>query len=365
MHFCIDMRINIGYNDFNDKAEALMSRKKVTIKDIANYVGVTPMTVSYVINQTPNQSISAETKQRVLDAVKKLNYVPNNAAKALRLNQTYCIGVAMEKKLIVQRYAQILEGIRSRLEENGYSILLCNNQQSTKALPEYMNCFLENRVDGIIYVSMDGQDIPEKYQKQIKQFNIPFVALDCEDMENFSTVQYDYYRGACQQTEHLIKKGAKHLIYFRPQTNTKQERYRLRGVEDTLKKYPEVTLAIYEIPYSVEKEQEVPNLGMIYDKTMLGIFSKALEDEQDNIQEKDGIICSWGRWVEVVFAETLKRGMKVQISGLAEGTLYAPLWDNVTYSSLPNYEAGCILSEMILEQIKKPEIVRHEVLSPL
>ena len=67
-----------------------MKRKNVTIKDIAQYAGVSTMTVSYVLNKNSKQTISEATRKKVLEAVETLHYVPSNTAKALRSNKTQC-----------------------------------------------------------------------------------------------------------------------------------------------------------------------------------------------------------------------------------------------------------------------------------
>ena len=65
-----------------------------TIKDIARAVGVTPATVSYVLNQNPKQSISAQTRERVMKAAQEMGYVPSSAAKVVHGSPSYCVGVA-------------------------------------------------------------------------------------------------------------------------------------------------------------------------------------------------------------------------------------------------------------------------------
>ena len=66
--------------------------KRTTLKDVAREAGVTPATVSYVINNTPGQSIRPETRKRVLEAARKLKYAPNAHARTLRNHHSPCIG---------------------------------------------------------------------------------------------------------------------------------------------------------------------------------------------------------------------------------------------------------------------------------
>ena len=66
--------------------------KRVSIKDVAKEAGVSASTVSYVLNSTPTETISPETKKRVMDAVSKLGYVPNLNARSLSSRHSNLIG---------------------------------------------------------------------------------------------------------------------------------------------------------------------------------------------------------------------------------------------------------------------------------
>ena len=70
-------------------------KHKVTIKDVAKVAGVSATTVSYVLNNNENQTISEETKERVLSAAQELRYVPNYAARIMKNSESHCVGVVM------------------------------------------------------------------------------------------------------------------------------------------------------------------------------------------------------------------------------------------------------------------------------
>ena len=87
-------------------------RARPTIKDIAAEVGVSHTTVSYILSGNTTQKISPATRKAVLDAAKRLQYVPNSAARSLRNNSTHCVSVAMEKALTNTRFSGLIQGIR-------------------------------------------------------------------------------------------------------------------------------------------------------------------------------------------------------------------------------------------------------------
>ena len=151
-------------------------RARPTIKDIAAEVGVSHTTVSYILSGNTTQKISPETRKAVLDAARKLQYVPNSAAQSLRNNSTRSISVAMEKALTNTRFSGLLQGIRESLQAEGYWIMLFDFSASSPLYPDFLESVLQRRTDGIIYVSSDGYP-PERHCRQVIIDNaLPFVA---------------------------------------------------------------------------------------------------------------------------------------------------------------------------------------------
>ena len=109
--------------------------KRATLKDVAREAGVTAATVSYVVNNTPGQTVRPETRDRVLAAVAKLNYIPNTHAQTLRSSCIPCVGVVIRKNLAVPRFAQMVFGIQERLEQEGHNACCWATPSTGGALP--------------------------------------------------------------------------------------------------------------------------------------------------------------------------------------------------------------------------------------
>src|SRR5690554_7227430 len=94
-----------------------MRKKRVSSKDVAKEAGVSQATVSYVLNNNKNIKIKPETRQAVLDAVKKLNYHPSLLARAMKLNKSMTVGVITDRNVTNYNFMRMLEGIKDQLQE--------------------------------------------------------------------------------------------------------------------------------------------------------------------------------------------------------------------------------------------------------
>src|SRR5215207_11298914 len=98
----------------------------VTLADIARELGVSKMTVSRAINDHP--SINADTRERVLEVARRLNYKPNHHARALATNRSYLIGVIVPD-LMHSYFAEILHGIGSVARASKLQIVIGNSEE--------------------------------------------------------------------------------------------------------------------------------------------------------------------------------------------------------------------------------------------
>ena len=126
--------------------------KRVGIKDVAKEAGVATSTVSYVLNQKTTETISEETKKRVLDAVKKLGYVPNLNARSLSSRKSNLIGVLIPqtepgKEFMFSNpfYGELLSSIEYTARKNGYHLILSGTEEDQ----DYLHVAQNRGVDGI------------------------------------------------------------------------------------------------------------------------------------------------------------------------------------------------------------------------
>lgn len=187
--------------------------KRVGIKDVAREAGVSTTTVSYVLNHKSSETISAETSQRVMNAVAKLNYVPNLNARSLSSRKTNLIGVVIPqtepgKEFMFSNpfYGELLSSVEYTARKHGYHLLLSGPQSDQS----YSSIARNRGVDGIIIVG----SYPTHSLGELRQLSIPVVLVDTYVKDPvFHTIGIDDRLGGQLATHHLIEQGHRHIAF--------------------------------------------------------------------------------------------------------------------------------------------------------
>ena len=181
-----------------------------TIRDVAQQAGVGLGTVSRVINGS--QSVSEATRQRVLDVIKHLNYVPNPTARRLSLGRTLTIGVIVP---FFTRPAEVerLRGIEHTLLDSGYDLILYNVETPEQRDLYFRDIPRRERVDGVLIVSLTPRDGDVK---PFKKANVPIVLVDAHhaSLARLNQVITDDIAGGRAATQHLIELGHRRIAYL-------------------------------------------------------------------------------------------------------------------------------------------------------
>src|SRR5260370_14632487 len=191
------------------KVPAARSEAKVTLKTIAQHLGLTPGTVSAALNNSPAaRSIPEHTKNRIIEAAQALNYRPNFFARSLRLKRTYTIGVIAEE--IGDAYgALVISGIEEYLRKNNYFFLTVIHRHDQKLLQTYAQMLLTRGVEGFITTDTS---LTEKLA-------LPTVAVaGHERVENVTNIVLDHKRAARLALEHLRDLGHEEIAFIKGQT---------------------------------------------------------------------------------------------------------------------------------------------------
>lgn len=209
--------------------------KRVSIKEVAKEAGVSIATVSYVINNKDGQSLSKETREKVWEAVNKLNYVPNLSARILAINKSNLIGVVIpqtepNKEFMFSNpfYSEFLSSFEYTARKKGYHVLI----SGTNADENYIEVAKKRNLDGIVVLGVYPKDSLEK----LKNSNIPTVIIDsCVKSYHFNTVGTDDRYGGYTATRYLLDKGHRNIAIVTgsvSEQGVNQER--LHGYKDAL-----------------------------------------------------------------------------------------------------------------------------------
>lgn len=203
----------------------------VTLADIAREMGVSKMTVSRAINNDP--FINSETKERVLEIARKLNYKPNHYARALATNRSQLIGVIVPD-LMHSYFAEIMISIGAVSRLAGYQIVIGNSGEDTSREIDEVEA-LRQRTDGLIIASaLSSKKI--NWYKQLISEGTKIVLIDrtFNDLDCYSVVA-DNKKVGMLATEHLIQLGHKRIGHLRG-TNSSTSKERFEGYKKALTK---------------------------------------------------------------------------------------------------------------------------------
>lgn len=201
----------------------------VTIKDVAREAGVAISTVSNVINQVDN--VSEETKQRVLQAVEKLKYVPNFNARSLKSNKKNTVGLFLSS-IQGDYYQKLVQAVHLQCKMAGFMLNIYVSNENTSE--EIYGMILSSGVEGAIIMN---ESLHSEYIERIARSKMPMVFIDrkCSG-ELISSVTVDNYGGAEMGVEYLIKQGHRRIGYIHGMQSM-DDAERFRAYQAVMKKY--------------------------------------------------------------------------------------------------------------------------------
>lgn len=180
-----------------------------TIKDVAALAGVSDRTVSRVVHGEPN--ISAKTKARVDEAIARLNYIPNLAARMVRTSRSGVIGLITDVVSTTPNSVEIIRGVQDRVSRASQSLLIANTAGTEDQERKIWRTFQEHRIDGVLFATMYHHEIdfdPNAHQ-------VPTVLVNCfaANREDVAAIVPDDYQGSFTATRHAVAKGHSKIAY--------------------------------------------------------------------------------------------------------------------------------------------------------
>jgi LacI family transcriptional regulator len=207
-------------------------RKRVTIKDVAQAAGVSTQTVSRVMNKFTY--VSGETRERVEEVVKQLNYRPSTLARSLIQQRSYTLGIVTFGLKYIGP-SRTLNGIADKADELGYMLLMkeLDNFDSNR-IDDVIDSFLARQVDGILWVAPEIGDNHAWIDDRMENIPVPVFFIATRPRPGISSVSTDNFQGAVLATQHLLDCGRKKIGHISGPGSWWEADERKRGWQETL-----------------------------------------------------------------------------------------------------------------------------------
>lgn len=202
-----------------------------SIIDVAKRAGVSKTLVSRAING--QKGVGEESRKRILEAMKELNYIPNSTAKALVTGRTSMIGIILDS-LCDSYFFELIKGIQSEVARLNYHVIFCSGENNAKIKEEYIDLFASKRTDGVIIYGSNYDDV--ELIKRISRSDFPIAVIENvidDDMVNNVIVENSY--GSKLIIDHLYEEGCRNILHI---TGTKQNKVgvdRKLGYEEAMR----------------------------------------------------------------------------------------------------------------------------------
>jgi len=232
--------------------------EKVTLKTIAEQLGLTPGTVSAALNNSAAaRSIPEHTKQRILEAARELQYRPNFFARTLRLQRTFTIGVIASE--IGDAYgSQVINGIEQYLQQRNYFFLTVVHRHDPKLMASYSQMLLARGVEGFITVDTSVTEAT----------SIPTVAVaGHQPVAGVTNIMLDHKKAVRLALEHLKGLGHEEIAFLKGQPFSSDSASRWSAICEVAK---DLGIRIRpELTVQIEGTDSSPNIGYPVGKELL------------------------------------------------------------------------------------------------
>jgi LacI family transcriptional regulator len=290
-----------------------------------------------------------ELRERVLEAMRVLDYQPNRLARSLRSGKTHTFGIIVSDNTN-PFFAEIIRGIEDTSFEHGYSLILCNSDTNLAREKHYIDLLTEKQVDGILFMAA-GDSADHLRALQDRQFPVVVVDREIADIP-IDTVLADNVHGAWLATQHLIDLGHQRIGCITAPASLPLSADRIDGYRK----------ALLEADIVVEEDIIVPgnfNLGGGYRATqrLLALDNPPTAVFSANDLMAIGAICA---------ASEAGRNVPTDLSVVGFDDIPLASYSNppLTTVTQPIYDMGVAATAMLLERLSDPDLPPRRKMLP-
>lgn len=310
---------------------------QVTMKEIAKRLGVSVSTVSRALKDSPE--LHPETKRKIAEMAKEMNYQPNLLAQSLRISRTKTLGVIVPE-ITSHFFASCISGIQDFANKRGYNVMICQSNESIELEKANIKTLVATQVDALL-ISLSRETNHFEHLDELYQREIPFVLFDRvqEDMP-VTKITFNDQNGAYQVTKHLVEMGCKRVIYVSGPEDLYISKKRKEGYLQALKEFG---------------IKEDPSLVKVTDLTQEQNI-KVAQEIIDMNPRPDGVFCMIDPLAVDVLTHWKSEGIKVpedmSLAGFTNNPTSAVVEPPLTTVSQPGYEMGKLSVSHLLDQLE-------------
>jgi LacI family transcriptional regulator len=316
-----------------------MRSNQITIKDIARILSISASTVSRALKDHPD--INVDTKKAVNELAHKLKYQPNAVALSLKNSRSNTIGVIIPE-IVHYFFSSVISGIEDVASQKGFTVIICQSNESYDREVANARTLLSHRVDGIL-VSISKNTLSFEHLLDIQEGGIPLVFFDRIAPEiNADQVIIDDMEASYKATRHLIETGRKRIAHFAGPQSLLIGRDRLQGYLNAL------------------SEAGIPiDNRLIIEADNFEKARNAVIEMLDAEIVPDGIFAVNDLTAIGAMQTIQKRGYKIpgdiSIIGFSDGSFSGITDPNLTSVDQHGYEMGTTAAEILFTRILSSE----------
>lgn len=320
----------------------MAKKKRPTLQDVANIVGVTKMTISRYLRDP--SKVSDHMQIKIANALEELGYIPNRAPELLSNAKSHAIGILVPS-LTNQVFAEIIRGIETITEAAGFQTMLAHYGYSAELEEERIRFLLSYHIDGLIL--SESQHTPRTL-KMIETAGIPVVEMmDVISPAIEQSVGIDNFEASYQMVSTMIAKGYKNIVYLGARldvrTKLRQQGYDKAMQENTLQNKSMMT----EAPSSF-------SLG-----------AHLLQQTLAQYPETDGIFCTNDDLAIGAVYECQRQGIKIPqqiaIAGFHGHDIGLSMVPKLATVLTPREKIGSVSAEQLIARINGQAVVQKEI----
>lgn len=315
---------------------------KLTIKDIAELAGVSPSTISIVLNN--KEGVSAKTRDRVLKIVKEFNYTPNQVARSLVQRRSRCIGMVIPNTYNYSVFPELAWGVDQVLQQHGYSLSLISTHDDPELEAREIESAKARGIDGIITSSavLGTQNLPRLVEEGFPVISLLRRVYDCPQLE---FVIVDHFKGGYLAAEHMIRMGHERIGLLRGPANLCPGLERYQGAVQAMADY-----GVSLHPELIRQGKFSQEFGWEAARDMLRLDSK---------RRPSAIVCGNDDLALGTFEATLDAGLEVgrdvAVVGFNNIKTTSLKRIEITTISQQSQEMGQLAASRLIERIEDPD----------